>query len=80
MSKITLLFLRVVEVKSLVQTSEIDGAEPELEIQVNKKRLKALVLLALFFTFMWASQMGKTTWIVELLKHYVELCTHSPKN
>ena len=43
--------------KIIVHTSEIDGSEPELEIQVNKKDLSPPSCLALFFTFMWANRM-----------------------
>ena len=54
----------------IVHTSEIDGSDPEFEIQDDKKYLRPSSCLA---------GCGKITWIVELLKHHQEMCLHTPK-
>ena len=62
----------------IVHTSEVDGSEPEFEIQDDKKddpRLAWPYSLLLC----GPTGCGKTTWIVELLKHHEELCSHTPK-
>ena len=64
----------------IIHTSEIDGSEPELEVQDDKKYLWPSSCLALPFTLCGPTGCGKTKWIVELLKHHEELCTRTPKN
>ena len=74
-----LCFFECCKGQIIVHTSEVDGSEPEPVIQDDKKDLWPPSCFAIFLTFMWSNWMGKTTWIVELLKHHEELCTHTPK-
>ena len=59
--------------------SEIDGSEPEFEIQDDKKDLCPRLVCPYSLLLCGPTGRGKTTWIVELLKHHEELCSHTPK-
>ena len=63
----------------IVHTPEIDGSEPESEIQDDKKIYEPRLVWPYSFLLCGPTRCRKTTWIVELLKHHEELCTHTPK-
>ena len=63
----------------IVHTSEVDGSEPEPEIQDDKKIYDLRIVWPYSLLLCSPAGCGKTTWIVELLKRHEELCTHTPK-
>ena len=59
--------------------SEVDGSEPEFEIQDDTKIYDLRIVWPYSLLLCGPTGCGKTTWIVELLIHHEELCTHTPK-
>ena len=78
MSKITLLFA-CCKGQIIVHTSEVDGSEPEPEIQDDKKIYDPRLVWPYSLLLCGPTGCGKTTWLEELLKYHEELCTHTPK-
>ena len=64
----------------IIRTSEVDSAEIE-DIEENVKKEIYDPRLVWSYSLLLCGPTGcrKTTWIVELLKHHEELCTHIPK-
>ena len=73
--------MRVVDVadRIIVHTSEIDGSEPEFEIQDDRNIYDPRLVWPYSLLLCGPTRCGKTTWITELLKHHKELCTYTPK-
>ena len=63
----------------IVHTSEVDGSEPEPEAQDDKKIYDPSLVWPYSSLLCGPTGCVKTTWIVELLNHHEELCTHTSK-
>ena len=73
------LFFACCKGQIIICTSEVDGAEIE-DIEKNVKKIYDPHFVWPYSLFLCGPNgCGKTTWIIELLKHHEELCTHTPK-
>ena len=72
-------FLRVVEVKSLFTRLKLMAQNLNLKSKMSKKIYDPRLVWPYSLLLCGPTGCGKTTWIIELLKHHEELCSHTPK-
>ena len=63
----------------IAHTPEVDVSEPESDIKMTKKIYDPRLVWSYSLLLCGPTGCGKTTWIVELLRHHEELCSHTPQ-